>query len=90
MHNEEQKDEQPTEAGMAQSPMLGAVSLSRSETEIRDHLHLMDAEGTSDVQPSELDIQRHLAEYGWVADEIDIFYDSMQHIWRWNCAISKP
>lgn len=75
---------------LVQNGMLGAVKLRREETEIRDHAHLMDAEGTSDLQPSELDVQHHVAEYGWVANEIDIFYDSMQQIWRWSCKISKP
>lgn len=77
-------------AGIAQNPLLGAVNLRRENTEIRDHSHLMDADGSCDLQPSELDVQRHVAECGWVADEIDIFYDSMQHVWRWNCTISKP
>lgn len=86
MQSDEIKNVQPHDG----NALLGAVNLRREETEIRDQLHLMDAEGTSDVQPSELDVQRHLAEYGWVADEIDIFFDSMQHIWRWNCTISKP
>jgi len=77
-------------AAIEQNGLLGAVNLLRENTEIRDHSHLMDAEGSCDLQPSELDVQRHLAECGWIADEIDIFYDSMQQIWRWNCKISKP
>jgi len=88
--NNEQKDHSLPSASLVQNGLLGAVELRREETEIRDHSHLMDAEGTSDIQPSELDVQHHLSEYGWIADEIDIFYDSMQKIWRWNCSISKP
>ena len=49
----------------------------------------MDAEGTSDEQPTEKAIQTLLGVEGWCCDEIDIWFDDMQGFWRWNCTIKK-
>ena len=65
------------------------MTIDRDHTEIRDQAHLMDAEGTSDVKPKDVDIQTLLGAENWCADEIDIFFDDMQGFWRWSCNISR-
>ena len=65
------------------------MKLLRENTEIRDKKFLMDADGTSENEPSELDIIKHLEYEGWLCDEIDIWYDNMMGFWRWNCKITK-
>lgn len=63
-------------------------TINRKNTEVRDQLHLMDAEGTSDVMPMEIDIQALLEGEGYNCQDIDIVYDTMQYFWRWCCEIS--
>lgn len=63
--------------------------LLRKNTEIRSQIHLMDAEGTSDSKPIKLDVKELIKQEGWIASNIEIFYDNMQGFWRWNCKIKK-
>ena len=65
-------------------------TLKRIETEIFDQSYKMWAEGTSDFKPTEELVSNHIAGYGFISDEIDIWYDNLQHFWRWNCKISYP
>jgi len=66
--------------------------IEAKNSEIRDQAHLMDAEGTSDEQPSINEIESFLAQKGWQPNDIDIWFDNMQGFWRWNCKIEmlKP
>ena len=41
------------------------------------------------LEPKEADIQNLLASEGWIADEIDIWFDNLQKFWRWSCKIAK-
>lgn len=59
------------------------------ETEIRDQAHLMDAEGTCDERPAEIDIERYLKSRGYSGYQHSIYYDSFQCFWRWSCNIIK-
>ncbi len=59
------------------------------ETEIRDQVHLMDAEGTCDERPAEIDIERYLRSRGYAGCQYDIYYDEFQGFWRWSCNIIK-
>lgn len=59
------------------------------ETEIRDQAHLMDAEGTCDERPAEIDIERYLKSRGYAGYQYNIHYDSFQGFWRWSCNIIK-
>lgn len=70
------------------------MTVNREHTEIFDQTHKKWAEGTSigageGLQPKEQDIQHLLSGEGWVADEIDIWFDSLQKFWRWSCKITK-
>lgn len=58
-------------------------------TEIRDQAHLMVAEGACDDKPTLDDIVNFLSEHGFVPNDIDVSYDTMQGFWRWNCNIQK-
>lgn len=66
------------------------MTVERKNTEIRDQQHLMDAEGTSDVEPKSEDIKMLLLSENWECSNIDIWFDNMQGFWRWNCDISRP
>ena len=59
--------------------------IERGNTEIQKK----NAEGTSDVKIYTLDVSRFLHKEGYHADNIDIWYDNMQGIWRWSCCIVK-
>lgn len=63
-------------------------SVTRENTEICDQAHQMFAEGTSDIEPKEIDIQKMLAEELLAVDEIEIFFDNLQGFWRWSCKIA--
>lgn len=65
------------------------MNIKRENTEIRDHAHLMDAEGTTDVQPTDYEVTQFLASEGFLASEIDICFDSVQGFWRWSCDITR-
>ena len=71
------------------------MTVDRQHTEIFDQSHQMWAEGTSigaceGLEPKEQDIQNLLGSEGWVADEIDIWFDTLQKFWRWSCKIARP
>ena len=71
------------------------MTVDRQHAEIFDQAHQMRAEGTSigtgeGLEPKEQDIQHLLGSDGWVAEEIDIWFDSLQHFWRWSCKIARP
>lgn len=70
------------------------MTVDREHTEIFDQSHKMWAEGTSiasnkELEPKEQDIQKLLAYEGWIANEIDIWFDNMQRFWRWSCKITS-
>lgn len=70
------------------------MTVDREHTEICDQAHQMWAEGTSiggseGLEPKETDIQKLLGSEGWEADEIDIWFDTLQKFWRWSCKIAK-
>lgn len=69
------------------------MTVDRKHTEIFDQSWKMWAEGTSidasGTEPEEQDIEKLLELEGWKADEIDIWYDSLQKFWRWGCKIIK-
>ena len=70
------------------------MTVDRDNTEIFDQEWKMYAEGTSigegeGLEPNEEDIQKLLATEGWIADEIDIWFDNLQKFWRWSCKIIK-
>jgi hypothetical protein len=73
-------------AQVEQSPML-AVVFGLNESEFRTQKHLMDAEGTTDTEPSKEEVFNYVKSRGYYADAIDVWYDTMQHIWRWSCNI---
>ena len=58
-------------------------------TEIRNHSHLMDAEGTCDDQPTEHEILSYLRSKGYDGFNLQIFFVNMQQTWRWDCDIRK-
>ena len=57
--------------------------------EIRDQKHLMIAEGTANNKPLKHDIKIAIFKKGFVASNIEIFYDDFQGIWRFNADILK-
>lgn len=63
------------------------MTLERKNTEIFDQAHQMWAEGTSDDKPEINDIKILLKSENWNIYNIDIWYDTMQGFWRWNCNI---
>lgn len=70
------------------------MNVNRENTEIVTTRPLYFAEGTSinfgkQYEPKEVEIQNLLLAEGWRCDEIDIFYDDFQCIWRWSCNIER-
>lgn len=61
--------------------------INRDNTEIRNHAHLMDAEGLEDSQPTEVEIAQFLRDEGWEATNIDIGFDNIMGMWSWSCDI---
>lgn len=59
------------------------------EAEIRNQLHLMDAEGTCKERPAEIDIERYLKRSGYTGYGYNIWHDDFQGFWRWSCNILK-
>jgi hypothetical protein len=59
----------------------------KEETEFRTQTFLMDAEGTTETEPTKEQVFEFVTSRGYYADAIDIWYDSMQHTWRWSCNI---
>lgn len=77
-----------------QQSCLGAVmrsaNLLRNNTEIRDQVHEMLAEGSCDDEPTKEEVIDFLKTLGWIGKCIDISFDGMQNVWRWNCDIARP
>ena len=62
--------------------------ITESETEIRSHSHLMDAEGTSPDPIETKEVSHFLSERGWDATNIETWHDPMQGVYRWSCDIA--
>ena len=58
--------------------------------EIRGQKHIMIAEGTTDDPPTVASIEACVKKRDYRADNIDIWYDDLQEIWRWKCNITAP
>ena len=67
--------------------ILGEIMIDREEIEIRDHAHLMDAEGKHDFKPKCSEIREILEREGFIAKNIYITYDDFQFLWCWSCDI---
>lgn len=65
------------------------MAVERKNTEILDQPHQMCAEGTDDEKPKIEDIEVILKNEGWGVFNVDIWFDTMQGFWRWNCDILK-
>ena len=63
------------------------MSIERKDVEIRNQVHLMDAEGCHNDEPTEIEIKDLLIESGYNGTEIDIWKDDVQGLWRSNCII---
>jgi len=50
---------------------------------------IMQAEGSCDQKPTEKEIEEFILTKGFYCDNIFIFYDNMQSVWRWDCDIVK-
>jgi hypothetical protein len=61
--------------------------ITDKDTEIRDQAHLMEAEGSSNEPINEYEIREYLRKKGWLAKDLDIWFDSMQGVSRWVCNI---
>lgn len=57
--------------------------------EIQNQHHLMVAEGTSDKKPTKNKISQLIKKRGYIATEINIFYDTFQKLWRFNTKIKE-
>lgn len=57
--------------------------------EIRDQKHLMFAEGSSDIEPTNVAIVSVIKKQGYAASNIKIFFDNFQSIWRFNADILR-
>jgi hypothetical protein len=64
------------------------MSLNIRNTEIRLQ-HYMDAEGSEDKQMTVMVIEKHLYDLGYYIYNVDIVFDHLQNVWRWNCDIIK-
>lgn len=61
------------------------TNLLIKNTEIESQAHKMWAEGSCDLQPNDFEIIAFMIEQKWAVRNVIIFYDTMQHFWRWNC-----
>jgi len=69
--------------------VIFGVDMKRENIEIRDQVHLMDAEGCHDNEPNTDDIRAHLEAEGFHARTIEVWFDDLQKLWRWRCGISR-
>ena len=66
------------------------MNLERQNTEILDQPHQMMAEGSCDDEPTKDEVIAFLKTLHWeIKSKIDISFDGMQNVWRWNCKIGK-
>ena len=63
--------------------------MSEDWLEIRDQVHLMDAEFSSDNKPTVEQLQKLIQEKGYKATNIDIWFDTMMNFWRASADITK-
>ena len=63
--------------------------LKREEVELYVQLHQMYAEGAHDDKPTEAIIEVTLLDMGYIATDIDIFFDDVQVLWRWTADIER-
>jgi hypothetical protein len=84
--NKEQNVEGLNVSHAIAKPMLALV-FRPYESEFRTQKHLMDAEGTTDTEPSKKMVFEYVKSCGYYADAIDIWYDGLQRTWRWSCNI---
>jgi len=61
--------------------------LNKEEVELYIEPHQMYAEGAHDDKPIEAIIELTLLDMGYIATDIDIFYDDLQVLWRWTADI---
>lgn len=57
--------------------------------EYRTQAHLMDLDGTSDDEPTELEIKAHALSRGFDATDVNIFFDNMMKFWRFSAKIEE-
>ena len=65
------------------------MALKNEYIEYDESLHKMWLEGSSDEQPTVLDIIKHAFDRNYLASNINIGYDSMQSVFRFNGKIKK-
>ena len=65
------------------------MKLRRVNIEIFDQPHQMIAEGSEEFKMDVQEVKDAILECNFIADEIEIFYDNTQQIWRWHCNIYK-
>jgi hypothetical protein len=68
--------------------VMRSANLLRENTEIRDQQHEMCAEGSCDDEPTKEEVIAFVKTLGWVGRCVDISFDCMQTVWRWNCDIA--
>ena len=68
--------------------VMRSANLLRENTEIRDQQHEMWAEGSCDDEPTKEEVIAFVKTLGWVGRCVDISFDGMQTVWRWNCDIA--
>jgi hypothetical protein len=57
--------------------------------EIRSQLHEMLFEGTHETRPKKTEIEKAVVDKGFVPFEYDIWFDSIQNIWRFSGQIRR-
>lgn len=55
--------------------------------EIRSQKHLMCVEGSSDIRPTKIGIQKAVEQRGFKIFNINILYDRLQGFWRFDASI---
>ena len=65
------------------------MQLLDNNIEYRDQLHEMWVEGMSDEKPIDYDILRHASKRGYYVNNIDVWYDELQSIWRYIGNLEK-
>jgi len=65
-----------------------SMEIATMYLEIRDQKHEMFAEGSADKKPTTHMILERIKERGFMASNIDIFYDKLQRFWRFTAKIS--
>ncbi len=63
--------------------------MKRDDVEIRDQIHLMDAEGRQADEPSETEIKAVIEGEGFLAKNVRKQFDELQNDWAWSCDIQK-